>query len=318
MENSKVHDNFFKKTFSDKKNIRDFLKLSLPEEIKDDIDYSFIKIDNSGYVSENMKGYFSDIVVKTRLKSKTGKDKPTNADIYILFEHKSYKDKKIFMQLLKYMYFMWQRDSDNNRPLRIILPLVFYHGRSKWDIPDEFNRQFTVKDELKKFLLNFRYILFDTNKWDNFESEPDLKKNIFLLTSLMLMKSAVDNNFEIIEKIFDFWVEKGFIDNSKDEKLVFFLTYIVTTRDIPQRELVNLIEEKKLLGGDPMPTLAQRWIEEGKTEGLIEGKIKGKTEGILEGRLKDARKMHQKGFSLEEIIDITELSEEDLKKAGIF
>ncbi len=280
MENSKVHDKFFKKTFSDKKNIRDFLKLSLPEGIKEEIDYSFINVDNTGYVSENIKGYFSDIVIKTRLKSKTGKDSPLNADVYILFEHKSYKDKRIFVQLLKYMYLMWQKDSDNSKPLRIVLPLVFYHGGS-W--------------------------------WDNFETEPGLKKNIFLLTSLMLLKSAADNNHEIIEKIFYFWIEKGFIDTSKDEKLVFFLTYIVSTRDIPERELINLIEEKKLLGGDSMPTLAQRWIEEGKTEGLIEGKLEGK----IEGKIEDARKMCEKGFSLEDIIDITGLSQEDLKKAGI-
>ncbi len=204
----------------------------------------------------------------------------------------------------------------------MILPLVFYHGKSRWNIPDEFNKQFRVNNELKKFLLNFRYILFDTNRWENFESEPEVKRNIFLLTSLMLMKSAGNNNFEIIEKIFDFWREKGFIDNAKDSKLVFFMTYIMNTKDISFKKLVNIIDEKKLPGGEIMPSLAQRLTEqgklEGKTEGLIEGEIKGKTEGKIEGKLETARKMHEKGFSLEEIIDITELSREDLKKAGIF
>ncbi len=135
MENNKVHDNFFKKTFSDKKNIRDFLKLSLPEEIKDEVDYTFLKIDNTGYVSENIRGYFSDIVIKTRLKTTPGKNNRINMDIYILFEHKSYKDKKIFMQLLKYMYLMWQNDSENNKSLRIILPLVFYHEKASGTSP---------------------------------------------------------------------------------------------------------------------------------------------------------------------------------------
>ncbi len=305
MENHKVHDNFFKKTFSDKKNIRDFLKLSLPEEIKDDIDYSFIKIDNTGYVSENIKGYFSDIVIKTRLEASPGNNKPVDTDIYILFEHKSYKDKKIFMQLLRYMYLMWQKDTENNRPLRIILPLVFYHGKERWDIPDEFNRQFSVKDDLKMYLLNFRYVLFDTNRRDNFESEPGLKKNIFLLTSLMLMKSAKDNNFKIIEKIFDFWKNKGFIDNTKDNKLVFFLTYIMCVKDISYDKLVRIIDEKEIPGGEIMPSLAQRLTEQGKQEGKTEGK------------LETARKMREKGFSLEDIIDITELSEEELKKGGV-
>ncbi len=64
-------------------------------------------------------------------------------------------------------------------------------------------------------------------------------------------------------------------------------------------------------------------INKGEKTGMLtetilkQGIEKGKNEGILEGKLKDARKMHEKGFSLEDIIDITELSEEDLKKAGI-
>ena len=159
IELHKIHDNFFKKTFNDVNNIKDFLRLSLPDEIKNEIDYDCIKIDTTGYISGKLKGSFSDIIVKTKLKRIKYKSIATDADIYFLFEHKSYKDNKVLIQLLKYMYLMWQKDSDENKPLRVILPLVFYHGKKKWDIPLEFNKQFKVKNELLKFLLNFRYIL---------------------------------------------------------------------------------------------------------------------------------------------------------------
>ena len=95
-----VHDNFFKKVFSDKENVRAFLKIAIPQKIKDAIDLANIDIDMTGYVSDEIKGYFSDVVVKSRVKSGKGK---LDTDIYILFEHKSYEDKKIFFQLLRYM-----------------------------------------------------------------------------------------------------------------------------------------------------------------------------------------------------------------------
>jgi predicted transposase/invertase (TIGR01784 family) len=63
----------------------------------------------------------------------------------------------------------------------------------------------------------------------------------------------------------------------------------------------------------------------GKQEGILvgtqEGILMGKQEGILEGefrnRLNTARIMLNKGFSQEEIMEITGLTKEDLTKNGI-
>ena len=67
---------------------------------------------------------------------------------------------------------------------------------------------------IKKYLLNFKYILFDTNI-KNFENDPILKNNIFLLTALLLMKSVFKKDFESIIKIFEFWEDKGFFENKE-------------------------------------------------------------------------------------------------------
>ena len=117
-----VHDKFFKKVFSKKENIKDFLKVTFPQ-----------------------------------------------------IEHKSYKDKKVILQLLSYMLKMWKRDMGDKRPLRIIIPLVFYHGRKKWDIPVKF------------------------------------RENINLLTGIVLMKNVYYNNYSNLRYIFNLWAKTGLI-----------------------------------------------------------------------------------------------------------
>lgn len=307
IEIDKIHDKVFKKTFSDPNNVKTFLKIALPKPLKKIIDFSKIDIDLTNYVSDKFKESFSDIVAKTKMKTEDGKD--VDADIYILFEHKCFRDEAIFIQLLKYMYFMWQKDIDENRPLRIIIPLVFYHGEEKWTIPQSFSDQFNVDEEVKKILLNYRYVLFDTEHWD-FEKETneELKDNVFLLTSLVLMKSAFKKDLETIKKIFKFWHEKGFTKDK--DKMLFFLLYISATKDMSQDTIKKIFEESKIEGGDLMPTLAQRWIEQGKQAGIQEGIQVGEKKGIS----KVVLNMYRKKVNIEEISDYTGLSKEEIEK----
>ena len=114
-----IHDKFFKKLFSKNENIKDFLKGTFPQTIVREINFNKIKIEGTEYVDKEYRKTLSDLVVKTEL------NRGKIADIYILFEHKSYKDKKVILQLLSYMLKMWKRDMGDKRPLRIIIPLVF-------------------------------------------------------------------------------------------------------------------------------------------------------------------------------------------------
>jgi len=123
-----VHDKLFSKTFGDPENVKDFLKSALPEPIGNAIDLSKIEIDNTHYVSNEFADSFSDIIVKTKMKAAEKEESAIDTDIYILFEHKSYRDTAVFIQLLHYMYLMWQKDIDEKKTLRVIIPLVFYHG----------------------------------------------------------------------------------------------------------------------------------------------------------------------------------------------
>ncbi len=306
-----AHNNMFVKTFSDPENVKILLNMALPEAVKNAIDFSTTEIEFTTYVSDDVKGHYSDIVVKTRMK--TTDDDEIQADIYILVEHKSAARNRDLVQVLKYMYLEWQKDVDQKKPLRVIIPLIFYHGKEKWNVPRSFVDQFDVDDEIKKFLLNYRYILFDTRDWDFLdEANAGLKNNVFLLTALVLMKSAYNEDMETIEAIFRLWHEKGFTEEKN--KIRLFLTYITEIRDMPLDKLQKKLKESKIEGGDLMPSLAQRLREEGREQGREQGERVGVKKGMKEGKKETAGRMLERGFDLDTISDITGLDKKEIKK----
>jgi predicted transposase/invertase (TIGR01784 family) len=143
--------------------------------------------------------------------------------------------------------------------------------------------------------------LFDTKDW-NFlaEANRELKDNVFLLTAFVLMKSAYNEDMETIKAIFRLWYEKGFIKNK--EKVIFFLLYVSYIRDMSLEELKKTLEESNIEGGDFMPSLAQRLID----QGIDKGAKKNAKETAL--RMLDA------DFSIEEIVKLTGLTEKEVKE----
>ena len=116
--------------------------------------------------------------------------------------------------------------------------------------------------ELKPFLLDFTYILFDTNAWDwQAESSRPLKENIYLLSAMLLMKAAFRKDLQLIRQVFQLWHQMGFIHEK--ERVNFLLIYVMETQDTPITQLEKILEETKLKGETVMPTIAQRLREEG-------------------------------------------------------
>ena len=298
----RIHDKMFTNVFQKVDNARALLKKVLPEKIKKRIDFSSIEIEDTDYVSKQFEEYFSDIVIKVKMKSKTGGKIPT--DICFIVEHKTEGRIRIFIQILKYMVEEWQKDIDEKRPLRIIIPIVFYHGEKDWKIPQSFVDQFDVEDDVKRFLLDYRYFLFDAKTWDfRTERNKELKDNVFLLTALAVMKYAYTNETVGIEEIFRFWHEKGFTKDIED--IMFFLIYISKTKKIDMKQLDKMLEKSKIDGGEIMQTLADRLRSEGIKIGEERGKKRGKVE--------TAKRMLIDGVSIENIVKYTGLKEKEIE-----
>lgn len=289
----RIKDKFFKVILSDTRNTKPVLHLLLPESIKRSMDWSQITMDPTNYVSKRYREGYSDIVAKTKIKNDLGE--LLDMDIYFLFEHKSTNEKDTPIQILNYKHLVWSKDISEGKSMRVIIPIVFYYGQEKWTVPLQFIDHFKVADDVKPYLLDFRYILFDATKWDfREEKHLELKDNVFLLTALALMKSTSNDDMESIREIFRFWVERGFLDEK--ENIVSFMMYISETKQLDMDNLVKLLEETNIDGGDIMLTLADRLRKEAKQETTWE---------IIKNALK-------KGLSLKTIEEITGIPAEQI------
>ena len=70
------------------------------------------------------------------------------------------------------------------------------------------------------------------------EENKVVKDNVKLLTAILLMKSAFNNDLEIVEEIIKFWKEKGII---KDKvAVIFFMDYILGTKEMTEEKFKEI------------------------------------------------------------------------------
>ena len=95
------HDFFFVTMFSDVEVIQHFIVRHFPPELVDLFDLSEIQTSSESYTDE-AKRMFTDVIIKIPLKQ------GEFAEIFILFEHKSYPDRFARLQILRYLVGKWR------------------------------------------------------------------------------------------------------------------------------------------------------------------------------------------------------------------
>jgi len=306
-----IHDEFFLTTFSDMNNARDFLLAELPKELAEAINFTTLRLAPSAHQKKTGERIYSDVVLKAKLKKNS-----YPVDIYVLFEHKSWQSSEIFIQLLSYMTAMWRQDQSKKTKqgetkYRLIIPVVFYHGKTKWKIPTNFHDIFAVDEAVKRNLLNFSYALFDTNNWElDDEQHQALKDNISLFTAMIALKAAYSNDaHQLLLRMLRFALDSGLLRSGNDT--VFFLTkYISKALKLDEDEFWGLIEKSDLDKEDIMPTFVETWEQRGVERGIRQGMEKGMEKGMHAV----AEKMLLKGFDISTISDVTKLSVAEIQK----
>ena len=151
------HDKFFKENFSQLEIIRDFLRNYLSQDVRDLLNLDQITLQKDSFIDNEYKEHFSDLLFMVPMKN------GENAYIYLLFEHKSFHDSWVSLQLLRYMVRIWERDAKDIKTsvLKPIIPIVIYHGEQEWSVSTEFAALFPDCGELRMHLPNFQYLIYD-------------------------------------------------------------------------------------------------------------------------------------------------------------
>ena len=265
------HDILVKHVLGQEANVRDFLSFVLPVEIKQRLNLGKISYDVTTYISPQYRKNFSDLVVKSEIDNCT-------TDIYILIEHKSgfNTPRAVFVQIIKYIYLMLQHDLNEDKDLRIVIPLVLYHGKRSWTVPPSFRDLFSVHETIKPFIPDFRYLIFNTGKWNESEdiALQKMHNNVLLLSFLLLLKTAYETGTVVIEKVIKLWYNNKLF--SKFNLIELCFQYLVYIRDLKEEDLEELFERAGIDGGKIMPTIVDKWIEKGMEKGIEKGELNEK------------------------------------------
>ncbi len=279
MENTiqNPHDSLFKETWSNKSNAKAFLENYLPKKVLGIVNLDSLEICKDSFIENDLKNYYSDMLYKVNLGGSPGY-------IYFLFEHKSYPDRLVHLQLLEYMIKIWRLDQKQSKKkkLSIIIPLLLYHGPQKWKTKDHFSSLLEGPvDVMADYIPNFQYVLYDLSKY----SDADIKGTITARVVMLILKHIFDQDFTgklpgILSLLKDL--------SEKETGLQYFeclVKYIFSNvEDITPEEfqsiVSNTLSEDK---GGLIMTLAEKLRNEGLQKGLQKGLEQGLEQGLLEG-----------------------------------
>lgn len=262
------HDKLFHEIYCRKEEAQSFLEHYLPIEVLQHVDPGSLEICKDSFIDQELKKFFSDILYKVKLQGQPGY-------IYVLFEHKSYKDRLIHLQLLEYMLKIWrlhlkqQKSEKSKKPKRlpIILPLVIYHGEKAWPYGTRLSDLITgPRDTLATYIPDFAVILSDLTAY----SDDEIRGTILSRVVLLLFKHIFDPDpRQKLPEIFSL-VGELLKQVSGLRYLEIILRYVCSATDkITADELLTIAQQTlDKQGGEMVMTIADQLRKEGYEQAM--------------------------------------------------
>ena len=269
------HDRFFKEALSRPEATRDFLQYYLPPAIAELLDVSSAELVKDSFVDSELHEHFSDLLCEVSLRGGGG------AYVVVLFEHKSYPEPLIALQLLRYMVQVWDYSLRQQAKLWPILPVVVYHGQATWRVPLNLQAVLEVPEALRAFVPEYRYWLCDLSRYD----DADLKGAVDLRVMLLALKHIFSADLrERLPEMAELWQDLA-KQRTGLEYLETIWRYLATATDrVTEADLRQAVEAAfPQVGGGIMSTIADKWIEQGMQQGIQQGMRQGLSAGIKLG-----------------------------------
>jgi addiction module HigA family antidote len=259
------HDKLIKAVFLDRAEAESFFKAYLPKSIIKDLDWETLRLEGSRFIDEELKGTESDLLY--RIKQINSVDE---IFLYLLFENQSTPEKWMRLRLYKYKGRIWDdsfKTHKNQKKLKPILPIVFYHGKNKWNYSESFED--LVDDSIldMEYIPKFKHILLDHSKKNTDEIKGSTKAKI---AQMLLLSHIHGQIHDLLDKLIEELSELE-TDSPGIDYYHMFIFYIAATHE---RELAVMIhskvrnayeqKQKEIRGGDLMLTAIESWKMEGK------------------------------------------------------
>jgi predicted transposase/invertase (TIGR01784 family) len=266
------HDRFLKQVMSNPATARDFVQNYLPMELVEQMDLGSLELSVESFVDTALQSHHTDLLFTLKLRN--GDD----GLVYLLFEHKSYADRLVAFQLLRYLVRVWEHSLRQYDRLVPIVPVVVYHGQFPWQIEPGFRWLVRGPESFKSYVPEFAYQMCDLSSYN----DDEIRGEVTLQATLLVLKHILHDDFRphlahALSLLSDLARQRTGL-----EYVETLLRYVsVSARHISPDELRETVDHAFPEGEELMSTIAEKWVEQGMQQGMQRGLEQGRREGIL-------------------------------------
>ena len=248
------------------------------------LEWGGLALQTGSFVDAELKALHSDFVFAVPLQRQ-------KLFLYCLVEHQSRPERFMAFRLLSYLVAFWKQWW-NTHPkattLPMVLPLVFYTGKLRWNASTRFSDLIDVpagsEEGLRVFCPDFAYLLTTLSEKQGERAGDE----IVLRTMMTLMEAVTHGRAEDwLDRHARFLVEV--LQQSDGREVVSnFLRYLHQAKDGPP--LAKITQKLFELKSKPLDNVVMNAAEElmlmGRKQGREEGREEGLRRGLLVGEIK--------------------------------
>ena len=254
------HDKLFRSTFSEPRNAAAFLRHHLGGGAASCMDWASLALLPGSFINDQMKGFEADLLFSVKVG-------PSDALVYILWEHQHSEAPLMALRLLTYMVRIWDAQLKNQgRPAKLspILPVVLAQDKDRWRTSSEFQDLFTFPEALEKTAractpdFSFRLLQLADMAYGDIQGTPE---GILTLRSLKaeplgeLLRSEV-------------W-DRSVIAGVSREAVERFFRYVLNADVDRESFKARVLSQDSAVLTSAAMTLAEQFRQEGRQEGEV-------------------------------------------------
>jgi predicted transposase/invertase (TIGR01784 family) len=294
------HDALFKKFLGDITVARDFLEIHLPPALRERCDLSTLVMQSGSFVKTNLRSRFSDMLYSVQTTTGPGY-------IYALIEHQSRPEKLMPFRMLRYSLEAMQQHLDRgHQELPVVIPLLFYHGRTP----------------------PYPY----TTQWLDCFADPELAESVYMQAFPLVDVTAMPDNqimthrraalLELIQKhirsrdmlelsgdiarLLNEWA----LPHEQFQSLMYYIAESGNTSNAGQ--FLRNIALKATECREDVMTIAEQLKAQGMQIGMQQGILLGAQQGEKNAAVKIARQLIAQGIDRSVIKLSTDLTDQEL------
>ena len=272
------HDRFFKAVFGRTVVAAEFLERYLPTTAAQALNWKTLRTAKDSFLDPELALHPADLLYAVDLRD------GGPGYVHVLFEHKSYVESRIGLDLLRYRVRIWEQwlNAGNSGRLPVVVPVVVYHGAATWRVSRQFADEVEEAPALRAYVPACVYHLIDLSGYQ----DDELRGAVMLHTALLTLKYIFRDELrerlpEILGLLRDLAQSSKGLDYVRT--LLRYLAQAASIDRLSGDELRQAVTQTLSGGDELMLTIAEQWEQQATERGIQKGIQRGIQKGIEKG-----------------------------------